>query len=173
MNIPTKEYLDNNFAMYQKKNHTILDYNLFGTRENKNVSKFADVFLLADNVKWLFSRLDIELCILLEFVEKVLLEDWLTGYPERVDNFMASGLFFRRLLSAIACTSKMRASTELLRRLFSAIAFTSKITVSRTLRNGFGLKQQWYRCVWHWLQSLQSALLNFFYFFQPIQKNNC
>ena len=59
-----------------------LSYNLFGTSENKNVSKFSDVFLLDDNVKGFVSFLDIELCILLAFVGELLLEDWLTGYPE-------------------------------------------------------------------------------------------
>ena len=137
--------------MYRKYN---LNHNLLGTSENRNVSKFADVFLLDDGVKELKSFLDIELCILLAFVGELLLEDWLTGYPEWFDDFIASSLFFPRRFSAIACTSKIRASTELLRRVFSAKAFTSKITVSRILRNGFGLKQQWYRCVWHWLQSL-------------------
>ena len=137
--------------MYRKYN---LNHNLLGTSENRNVSKFADVFRLDDGVKELKSFLDIELCVLLAFVGEVLLEDWLTGYPEWFDNFVASNLLFLRLFSAIARTSKIRASTELLRRVFSAKAFTSKITVSRILRNGFGLKQQLYRSVWHWLQSL-------------------
>ena len=65
--------------VYRKYN---LNHNLLGTSENRNVSKFADVFLLDDGVKGLKSFLDIELCILLAFVGEVLLEDWLTGYPE-------------------------------------------------------------------------------------------